>query len=208
MRTEPGPGQSGGVPRRQFPDFPAAGYYDRLLAAGQDLISGNSTPQEYLETIEGPYNTAVLGLDALALNWLGEQTSAIVSLMVILVWLQLGYTIVVFMAGLARIDISLHEAAQLDGANWLQRFRVITVPELRPEIAVVLLTTTVAALKVFAPIYAITKGGPGTATMVPSFFSFFSQSRVGYGSAISTVLALVIGLLAVFLLRYQLRKEG
>lgn len=165
-----------------------------------------------LQPNNGAVNTVLraLGLGFLTMNWLGQPAPALASLTVILIWLQLGYTIVVFMAGMARVDPSLHEAAQLDGASWWQRFRVVTIPQLRPEIAVVLLTATVTALKVFAPVYAVTKGGPGTATIVPSYFSyfaFFTQSRVGYGAAIATVLALLIGVIAILMLRFQLRRE-
>jgi raffinose/stachyose/melibiose transport system permease protein len=131
--------------------------------------------------------------------------------MLILVWLQLGYCVVVFMSGMARVDPSLHEAASLDGASWLQRFRIVTVNELRPEVAVVLLTTTVASLKVFAPIYVLTSGGPGNATMVPSYFAFynfFTTMKVGYGAAISTILAAVLTVAAIVMLRLQRSGEA
>lgn len=165
-----------------------------------------------LQPQTGAVNTILrqIGLSGLAHNWLGETQSALPTVMVILVWLQLGYTIVIFVAGMARIDPSLHEAAALDGASWLQRFRVVTVTSLIPEITVVLLTTTVAALKVFAPIYVLTGGGPADSTTVPSYFAyynFFSTLKVGYGAAISTVLAVVLTALAVALLALQHRKQ-
>jgi raffinose/stachyose/melibiose transport system permease protein len=145
-------------------------------------------------------------------NWLGDANLAFWSVSVIMVWIQIGYTIVIFMSGMARIDPSLSEAAQIDGASWLQRFRVITLPQLGPEIGVVLLTTTVAALKVFAPIYVMTQGGPGTATQVPAFFSwfqFFTTTKVGYGAAIATVLAVLLTILAIVILYVQTRiNEG
>lgn len=145
-------------------------------------------------------------------NWLGDANLAFWSVSVIMVWIQIGYTIVIFMSGMARIDPSLSEAAQIDGASWLQRFRVITLPQLGPEIGVVLLTTTVAALKVFAPIYVMTQGGPGTATQVPAFFSwfqFFTTTKVGYGAAIATVLAVLLTILAIVILYVQNRiNEG
>ncbi|MGM1062875.1 carbohydrate ABC transporter permease [Saccharothrix sp. Mg75] len=151
-----------------------------------------------------------LGLGGLAGNWLGDPDLALWTVMGVLVWVQLGYPLVVFMAGMRRIDPSLHEAAELDGASWWDRFRHVTVPQLRPEVFVVLLTCTIAALKVFAPIYVLTRGGPGGATNVPAYYSFqnfFEKTRVGYGAAIATVLtALVLVLTAVFL-RVQDRGE-
>ncbi|MFF5264993.1 carbohydrate ABC transporter permease [Actinomadura viridis] len=146
------------------------------------------------------------GLDALARNWLGDPATALWSVMVVMVWVQIGFPLVVFMSGLQRIDPSLYEAAEIDGASWGRRFRHITVPQIRPEIFVVLLWTTIASLKVFAPIYVLTKGGPGGATNVPSYYSylnFFDKTDVGYGSAISTVLTLIIVALTVVFLRLQ-----
>ncbi len=151
-----------------------------------------------------------VGLDQFALNWLGEEKTAIFSLSIIMVWVQIGYTIVIFMSGMSRLDPSLQEAAQIDGASWFQRFRVITWAQLGPEIGVVLLTTTVAALKVFAPVYVMTGGGPGTATQVPAFFSyfhFFTTTKVGYGAAVATVLSVLLTILAVIILNIQNRQE-
>lgn len=151
-----------------------------------------------------------IGLGALRQNWLGDPNVAIWSVVNVLIWLQIGYTVVIFMAGLSRVDPSLHEAAELDGAGWITRFRVITLNQLRPEIAVVVITTSVAALKVFAPIFVLTKGGPGTSTIVPAYFSFynfFTTTQVGYGAAVATVLALVVTVIAVGLLLFQTRNS-
>ena len=123
-----------------------------------------------------------IGLESLTRNWLGDPATALPSVMAMMIWFQIGYPMVIFMAGLQRIDPELYEAAQLDGASWLQRFRFITIPQVMPELYVVVLTTTVYALKVFGPIYAMTSGGPGTATIVASYFSyknFFERSAVG-----------------------------
>lgn len=143
-------------------------------------------------------------------NWLADPSLAFLSVSVIMVWVQIGYTIVILMSGMARLDPSLSEAAQIDGATWFQRFRIITVAQLGPEIGVVLLTTTVAALKVFAPIYVMTAGGPGTATQVPAYFAyaeFFNNHRVGYGAAIATVLAVILTIMAIILLYVQTRQS-
>lgn len=151
-----------------------------------------------------------VGLDGARQNWLGDPHWALPTIMVVLVWVQLGYPIVVFMAALQRVDPELYEAAELDGANWWQRFRAITLAVIRPEIFVVTLTCTIAALKVFAPVYALTRGGPGTSTIVPSYYSyseFFQTQQVGYGATISTALTIVIVLVAVVFLILQRRVE-
>ena len=142
-------------------------------------------------------------------NWLGDATLAMLCVNVVLIWIQIGYTVTIFMSGLARADQSVHEAAAIDGAGWFQRFRMLTINQLAPEISVVLLTTTVAALKVFAPVYVMTQGGPGTATNVPAYFSYFNfiqTGKVGYGAAISTVLAILLIVFALVLLRMQTRQ--
>lgn len=144
-------------------------------------------------------------------DWLGDPDIAIYTVMLLMVWLQLGYPLVIFMAALGRIDPEVYEAADLDGASWFQQLRKITIPEIRPEIFIVVLTATVASLKVFAPILILTGGGPEASTVVPSYYAyrnFFELSQVGYGSAIATVVALVILVIAVVMLWFQRRSDN
>jgi raffinose/stachyose/melibiose transport system permease protein len=141
-------------------------------------------------------------------DWLGDPNIAIYAVMLMLIWLQLGYPVVIFMAALQRVDPELYEAASLDGAGWWRRFRAITVPQIRPEVFVVVITATVGALKVFAPILILTGGGPEGSTVVPSYYSyrnFFELSKVGYGSAIATAMSIVIFLVAGVMLWLQRR---
>jgi raffinose/stachyose/melibiose transport system permease protein len=152
-----------------------------------------------------------VGLSSLTRNWLGDPRYALYSVMAVMIWFQLGYPVVMFMSGLQRIDPELYEAADLDGAGWWQRFRRITVYLIRPEFYVVLVTTTIAALKIFGQIFVLTRGGPSNATLVPSYFAyknFFEKAQVGYGSAISTVLTVLIVVLAFGFLRLQTRDQG
>ncbi|MFC3687433.1 carbohydrate ABC transporter permease [Aquipuribacter hungaricus] len=160
----------------------------------------------------GALNTVLgaVGLDALQANWLGDPRTALPSIMVVLVWVQIGYPVVIFMAALQRVDPELYEAAELDGAGWFQRFRAITVSIIRPEIFVVVLTCAIAALKVFGPVYALTGGGPGTSTIVPAYYAyseFFQSQQVGYGATIATALTVVIAVLAVAFVLVQARLE-
>ncbi|MBX5200679.1 sugar ABC transporter permease [Rhizobium sp. NZLR1] len=152
-----------------------------------------------------------IGLDNLAQNWIGDATYALAAVSLVIVWIQVGYCLVVFMAGLSRIDPSLYEAAELDGANWWSRLVTITIPLLAPEIFVVVLTTLIAALKVFAPIFVITAGGPDNATLVPSYltyYHFFTTQRVGYAAAIAVVQTTLTIALAVIFLRFQSQQEA
>jgi raffinose/stachyose/melibiose transport system permease protein len=161
---------------------------------------------------DGALNAALraIGLDSLAHDWLGDPRTALPTVMVMMIWVQIGYPVVVFMAALQRVDPELYEAAELDGAGWFRRFRAITIPQIRPETFVVSLTCTIAAMKVFGPIFALTRGGPDNATNVPSYFSyynFFKKLNVGYGSAISTVLTLLIIVVSVIFIRVQNASE-
>ena len=149
-------------------------------------------------------------------NWLGSTSTALPSVMLVLIWIQIGYPTVIFMSALQRVDPELYEAAELDGAGWWQRFKAITIPQIKPETFVIVLTCTIAALKVFAPIYVLTRGGPESSTLVPSYYSylnFFDKSKVGYGAAIATVLTVVIMIVAAAIQYLQnrsarLEREG
>jgi len=152
-----------------------------------------------------------VGLGGLSHDWLGSPSTALGAVMLVMIWVQIGYPVVVFMAALQRVDPDLYEAAELDGAGWLRRFRHITVPQIRPEMFVVTLTCTIAALKVFGPIFALTRGGPDNATIVPSYFAystFFKKLNVGYGSAIATVLTLIIVVVSAVFIRVQSAAEN
>lgn len=165
-----------------------------------------------LDPSHGALNTFLntLGLNSLTRNWLGHPSYALPSVMGIMLWFQLGYPLVVFMSALQRVDPQIMEAASIDGAGWFRRF-VISLYIIRPEIIVVLLTTTIYALKLFAPIYVLTRGGPGSATIVPSYFAyqnFFEKAQVGYGSAISSIMTLLILCLTSVFIKIQLKHEA
>jgi len=161
---------------------------------------------------DGVLNSALrdVGLGSLAHDWLGDPRTALYSIMAVLVWIQIGFPLVVFMAGLQRIDPTLYEAAELDGASWARRFWHVTVPQIRPEFYVVLLMCTIAALKAFAPIYVLTRGGPSYSTDIPSYFSyqnFFEKTQVGYGAATATVLALITLVITAVFVTVQFRRR-
>jgi raffinose/stachyose/melibiose transport system permease protein len=157
---------------------------------------------QFLSTITG---------HAVTVNWLGGQYStAIASAMVLMIWIQLGYPVVIFMAALQRVEPELYEASELDGANWFQRFRAITLPQIRPEVFVVALTTTIAALKVFGPIFILTMGGPSKSTYVPSFYAyqeFIKGPDKGYAATIASAITIVVFVVAVIFIKVQTRSE-
>ncbi len=148
---------------------------------------------------------------AVEINWLGgSYGTAMGAVMVLMVWIQIGYPVVIFMAALQRVDPQLYEASELDGANWFQRFRAITLPMIRPEVFVVALTTTIAALKVFAPVFILTSGGPTKSTYVPSYYAyieFIKGTDKGYAATIASAITILVVLVAIAFIVVQNRAE-
>jgi ABC-type sugar transport system permease subunit len=134
-----------------------------------------------------------------AQNWLGIG-SALSILAVIDIWRSVGYWAIFFLAMLIGLPKELYEAAHLDGAGGWQRFRYVTLPQLRPIIVFALVMATIWGLQIFDTVWILTRGGPGTATVTMVFFVFqsvFTQNAVGYGAAIAVVL--LVGILALAL---------
>ena len=161
----------------------------------------------------GPLNTYLkaVGLDFLAKAWLGDFTWALPAVGLIGTWVMYGFCLVLFLAGVQRIPQQLYEAAQIDGANEYQQFRHVTLPGLRGEIIVALITTLIAALRVFDLIFVTTRGGPGDQTLVAAFLVYraaFELNRVGYAAAVATLLALVIFTISLIILRFQSEPEN
>ena len=159
----------------------------------------------------GPLNSFLksIGLDTLAKPWLGDFTLALPSVGVVGTWVQYGFCMVLFLAGIQRIDKELYEVAELDGASAWQQLRYVTLPSLRPEIIVAFITTLIAALRVFDLVFVTTKGGPGDTTLVVAFLVYraaFELNRIGYAAAAATVLTILIFAISGFVLRFQ--REG
>jgi len=113
------------------------------------------------------------GLGSLARDWLGRPETALWVVLAAIVWRELGFGIVLFLARLANVDEALFEAAQLDGASWWQRLRDITVPELRGVISFFAVIEVITVLIwTFAWVYVLTRGGPAGSTMVVDLYIF------------------------------------
>jgi ABC-type sugar transport system permease subunit len=134
-------------------------------------------------------------------NWAGNPSTALYAIAVPYIWRTLPFAILLFHAALAGINTELYEASAVDGANALQRFWHVTLPLLRPILAVVLVLRTSFAFAVFDEVLAITQGGPGDATWVAAWYSykrsFAPPFDIGIGSASAYVLALLVGVLAL-----------
>lgn len=158
----------------------------------------------------GPVNLflAFVGLEHWQQAWLGSFRWALPAVGSIGSWVQYGFCMVLFLAGMQRIPEEYYEAASLDGANEVHQFFFITLPSLKAEIGVALITTIIAALRVFDLVYATTKGGPGETTLVTGYLIYRSailNNQIGYGAAMATLLTIAI--LTVSLLIRKLMTE-
>ncbi len=133
-----------------------------------------------------------------AVDWLGNPKTALVAVMIVSAWVQLGYQMVIYLAGLQGIPAHLHEAATLDGAAAWARFRHITFPLLRPVTVYLFVTGIIWSFQVFTLVYVMTEGGPVHATDVLVYRIYqnaWEFRRMGYASAMSWVLfAILLGL--------------
>lgn len=149
----------------------------------------------WLWQTQGPLNQ-LLGTN---IPWLSEPGSAMLALILVSVWHQIGFNTVVFLAGLQTIPPTQYEAAELDGANTWQQFWYITLPGLRPTLILVTITTTLFTLRSFEPVYVLTGGGPLNRTNILVYYVYdqaFNQFDLGYAAAAAVVLfTLVLGLL-------------
>ena len=137
-------------------------------------------------------------------DWLADPLRAWIPIVLADVWKTTPFVVLLLLAGLQTIDESLYEAARIDGATDWQQFRHVTLPLLRPALLVALIFRTLDAFRVFDLIYALTGGGPGTATEPVSLYGFtvlFQNLRFGYGSAIAVIVFVVTFGLALLYVR-------
>ena len=150
----------------------------------------------------GLFNQILQQLGLPRQQFLFSPDSALASVVVYSIWKQLGYNIVLFMAGLSSIDGSYYEAAKVDGASAWKSFRYITLPLLQPTTVFVFITGIISSLQVFGPIFVMTgasgndlPGGPLNSTIVISVYQWqvaFRELKLGYGAAMGVVLFLII----------------
>ena len=142
------------------------------------------------------------------INWLGQTTSALISVMLVDIWQWTPFAIIIFLAGLDSLPADPFEAAVVDGANEWQVLKYVTLPLLLPVTAVILMFRTLDAFKTFDLIYMVTMGGPANATEVLSYniwHTAFFQNRIGYAAALS-VIAIVIATIMMKVFISTLKK--
>lgn len=150
-----------------------------------------------------------IGLTPPRLGWLGDPNISIWMVLVTAAWANVGFQMVLILAGLQAIPKELYEAAALDGARGLKAFRYITLPGIRNILIVGVLISTIGSLKVFDLIFVMTGGGPANATQVMGTYIYlqaFNLGNMGYANALSIILLLIALLLGV--LQLKLSRRG
>ena len=143
-------------------------------------------------------------------GWLSDPRYAMAAVMVVGVWKNVGFYMVIYLAGLQSIPVDMYEAARLDGAGPWQRFRSITLPLLSNQTLLVTVLALIATLQAFDQIYVMTRGGPffRTETLVMLIYrEGFQELRFGYASAISFVLLVFVFVLSMIQFGYLRRKQ-
>jgi raffinose/stachyose/melibiose transport system permease protein len=152
----------------------------------------------------------MVGLGGLRQDWLGNSSIAIWSVAAMVIWQCAGYSMVIFLAGLEGISKDLYEAAMIDGASPLQRFRHLTWPLLAPALTINVMLSTIGGLKLFDQVFAATSGGPGYSTETQSTVLYkeaFEYGHFGYSTAIALVLALFVAAVAMVQIFYLRSRE-
>jgi multiple sugar transport system permease protein len=138
----------------------------------------------------GPFNYYLAKIGVQAPNWLGSSTWGIPGLVIIDVWATLGFTFIIFLVGLQTIPTDLYEAAAIDGAGGLAKFRSITLPMLSPATFIASLTAFIGAFEIFTWPLIDTNGGPGIATTTIVLYiyrSAFQNYQFGYSAVVSLI---------------------
>lgn len=167
----------------------------------QNLYAPNGGINQALEAI---------GLGALRQNWLGDPDVAIWAIIIVIFWQFVGYSMVIFLAGLQGIPAEILEAAAIDGAGPIRRFWSVVRPLLAPAITINVMLSLIGGLKLFDQVFVMTKGGPGGATNTIStliYSNAFSLGRFGYAAALAVVLTIFVAVASLIQYRLLARQE-
>ncbi|MBQ8086813.1 MAG: sugar ABC transporter permease [Clostridia bacterium] len=147
------------------------------------------------DSTKGVVNSAISLVGIAPVNWLGQKSTALLTVCIATIWKNVGYFLVIFYAGIMDIPMSYYEAAEVDGASKLQQFFSITLPCLKPITYLVVTLGIIWSFQAFDMVYAMTQGGPGksTYTMVYTIYNAaFREYRMGYACTVALVLFVFI----------------
>jgi ABC-type sugar transport system permease subunit len=167
---------------------------------GLVLNSNNGLLNALLTTFGLPRGTYLISAD-----------NALLSIIAISIWKEIGYTVIILVAGIKGIPKVYYDAAVVDGANAWQRLTHVTIPMLRGSMLFVTVTATLFSFQVFIPVFQLTSGGPSRSTLVAIFYIYqqaFRFGRFGYASALSVILMVIVLIVSVIQLRLFRSNES
>ena len=150
---------------------------------------------KWLYAGQGVLNYALSLIHIPPINWLIDTKWALFSVAVVTIWKGIGYYMMIYLASLMSVPQELYEACDIDGANFFTKHLTVTIPHIMPTIALVSTISTISAMKVFAEIYVMTKGGPLDSTKTIVYYIYeraFENLDLGYASALAVVLLIIV----------------
>jgi multiple sugar transport system permease protein len=164
-----------------------------------------------IETRYGVINYILFESGVGILSFLSDPQMALVSTIVANTWRGTAFSMIMLYAGLQQVPQHLYDAAKVDGAGAFQRFRYVTIPQIKPVIFINLVLITIYTLNTFDMILSLTGGGPGRATEVLALFMYFrgfSQFNLGQAAAVAVLMLLVNLVMTAIYMRYLIDEEG
>jgi raffinose/stachyose/melibiose transport system permease protein len=167
---------------------------------------------KFIFAFNGPLNQTLeaVGLSSWKHDWIADPTLALIAVLVVMVWQNTGFVMVIYLAGLATVPIELEEAASLDGAGVVRRFRSIVLPSIQPSVAIATTLMLIQGLRIFDQVLALTGGGPAGATQTLAteiYQQTFTFSNFGFGAALALTLSVLI-LVFTVIQQYATRERA
>lgn len=151
-----------------------------------------------------------IGLEQLATGWLSNPKVVMEAVIAVAVWRQVGYVMVLYLAGLQSVDKNLVDASEVDGANAVQRFVHVILPQLAPVTVIVIVISVIDSVRAFDLVSVMTRGGPFNQSSVLANYMYieaFNNYRMGYGAAISVIIFIIAFMFIAFYLTRIAKEE-
>lgn len=150
---------------------------------------------KWLYAQQGILNYFVSEFGFTPIGWLTDTRFALISVIIVTIWKGIGYYMMIYLAGLMSVPKELYEACAIDGAGTIRKHLTVTIPHIMPTIALVSTISAISAMKVFAEIYVMTKGGPLNSSKTIVYYIYeraFENLDLGYASAMAVVLLIIV----------------
>lgn len=165
---------------------------------------------KWLYAEQGILNYIITSLGFKTVGWLTDPKTAIWSVIIVTAWKGVGYYMIIYLAALMSVPQELYEACDIDGANFLTKHLTVTIPHIMPTIALVTTISAISAMKVFAEIYVMTKGGPLNSTKTIVYYIYeraFENLDLGFASAMAVVLLIIVMIFSLINIFFFERKK-